>query len=181
MGEAVGDDAALAFLLQRVVADRAGGGQALFQIARFHAAAVLCGPDAGVAIGLQLEADRGGIALPLRTAALDLLHLVRRAEQVLDVMAEFVGDHVILREVTLGAEAIGQFVEEAGVEVDALVGRAVKRTHRRLRGAAARPSVLVEEGQARGAEALAALREDLFPSVFRRAERVAGGALVGVG
>ncbi|PAV67299.1 hypothetical protein WR25_26828 [Diploscapter pachys] len=108
---------------QRVVADRAGGGQALFQIARLHAAAVLRCPDASVAIGLQLEADRGGIALPFRTAALDLLHLVRRAEQVLDVMAKFVGDHVILREVTLGAEAIGQFVEEAGVEIDALAAR----------------------------------------------------------
>ena len=111
----------------------------------------------GIAIRLELEPDRQAVALAPAGARWTLLHLFRRAEQILDVMAEFVGDHIILREIALGAEAVGEFVEEAGVEIDALIGRAVERPHRRLRGAAARLAVAVDRRPASAREALARL------------------------
>ena len=53
------------------------------------------------------------------------------AEQVLHVMADLVRDDVGVGEVAAGLELGGQLVEEAQVEEDALVGRAVERSHRR--------------------------------------------------
>src|SRR2546428_795468 len=58
-------------------------------------------PDAGEAIGLQLDGDR---------RSLD-------PHQILDVMTELVGDDIRLREIARRAEASRQFVEEAQVEV----------------------------------------------------------------
>ena len=61
MGERVGDDVALCFLLQVVVADGGGGAKGRFQVAVLedvlHLLRVV-GPDAGVEVGLELEADR---------------------------------------------------------------------------------------------------------------------------
>src|SRR3569833_921351 len=57
VGEALGHDLAVAGLLQGVVADGGGGGQGAVDVARVHAAGALIavGPDAGVAVGLELQ------------------------------------------------------------------------------------------------------------------------------
>ena len=78
------------------------------------------------------------LRLGLGQALLRLVHLLRDAEQRLHVMADLVGDHVGLREVAGRAEAIAQVAVEVEIDVDLLVGRAVERTHRRLRRAAGR-------------------------------------------
>ena len=82
-------------------------------------------PHAGVTIGLQLEPDgwRGGSrTLP---AALHPLH---GADQVLDVMAEFMGQDVRLSCVAaLRVELAGQLIEEFEIEVDRGVGWAIER------------------------------------------------------
>ena len=62
MGEAFGNDLALRLALQRVVADRRGCFQPLFHVARLQQILVVRRPDAGVAIGLQLDPDLDGIA-----------------------------------------------------------------------------------------------------------------------
>src|SRR3546814_11932925 len=62
-GEAVGDDAALCLALERVVADRVGRGHAFLDIARIEPRTVHRAPDAGIAIGLEFEPDREGVAL----------------------------------------------------------------------------------------------------------------------
>ena len=96
------------------------------------------GPDAGEAVGLQLGADGAS----LRPAA--LTRTVQRPEQVLDVVPVLVRQHVGLGErPTLGAEARLQLVEEAEVDVDVLVGRAVERADLGARGAAARRTASV--------------------------------------
>ncbi len=107
-------------------------------------------------------------------------NLFGRSEQVLDMMAEFMRDHIILREIALGAEAVGQFVEEAGVQIDSLVGRAVERPHRRLRRAAARATIAAVEDQ-RGAWKRWPDCAKIVPSLLRGAEGVARGAAVGIG
>src|SRR3546814_2822818 len=86
--------------------------------------------------------------------------LARRAEQILDVMAEFVRDHVILREIALGAEAVLKLVEKARVEIDALIAGAVERPHRRLRRAAARLAVARVEDELGHLETLTGAGED---------------------
>ena len=54
------------------------------------------------------------------------------------MVAVLVGDHVALGErPALGAELVVQLVEEAEVEIDVLVGRAVERPDLGRRGAAA--------------------------------------------
>ena len=56
-------------------------------------------PDAGEAVGLQLDAHLHAVGLDLRAGrALRLLHLGQDAEQVLHVMADLVRDHIGLRE-----------------------------------------------------------------------------------
>ena len=87
------------------------------------------GPHPGIAIGLKL--DRDLLLVAVRSAA-------QLALEVLDVVADFVGDDIGLGEIARRAEAAAQFVEEGRVDVNALVGRAVERPHRRLRRAAAR-------------------------------------------
>ena len=64
---------------------------------------------------------------------LGILGFVERPHQVLDVMADFVSDDIGLGEIARRLEAARKLVEKLGVEIDLLVGRAVKRTHRRLR------------------------------------------------
>jgi hypothetical protein len=61
-------------------------------------------PDAGVAIGLQLDADLNLIALALAHAGLRGLRLVECAFQVLDVMADLMGDDIGLGEIARRSE-----------------------------------------------------------------------------
>src|SRR5829696_2574973 len=141
MGEAVRHDPALRLALQAVVADRRGGGQRLLDVAVVdHLAATggvgAVGPDAGKAVGLQLDPHRQGIGVALAHALLHLLGLGADAQKVLDVMADLMGDHVGLRELAGHAKAALQVVEEGEVEIDPLVGRAIERSHRRLADAA---------------------------------------------
>src|SRR5438094_10204544 len=80
-------------------------------------------PPAGEAGGLELN-PRG---LRVRSG------LREQAELVLHVVAVLVGDDVPLGErAALRAEALRQFLEEAQVEVDLLVLRAIERAHRGL-------------------------------------------------
>ncbi len=54
------------------------------------------------------------------------------------MVADLMGDDIGLGEIAGRSEAARQLVEEGGVDVDLLVGRAIEGPHRRLRRAAAR-------------------------------------------
>ena len=80
-------------------------------------------PDTRVAVGLQF----GAHAVTLRALGA-LLGAAERALQVLHVMAELVGDDVLLRQrATAGTELVDEHLEEVGVEVRRLVDGAVER------------------------------------------------------
>ena len=91
----------------------------------------------------------------LPAARCSLLRLGQDAEQVLHVMADLVRDHVGLRELArlaadvAAAESGRDLIEERGVEIDLLVGRAIERPHGGLRRAAAL-SVRSRRGRAPG-------------------------------
>ena len=150
VGEALGVDPALGLLLDAVVADRRGGGEALLEVAVLEDAARRrsSGPrrrrssrPAARAGPRARSRRRGSSGSPARTCLLD-------AELLLDVVADLVGDHVGLGEVAGRAEALAQLVEEAEVDVDLLVERAVEGAGRRARLAAARADAGGEEDEA---------------------------------
>ena len=101
-------------------------------------------PDAGQAVGLQLRPYRASLrAGPAGAAA-------QAAEQVLDVVPVLVRQHVGLREGTARRpEARAQLVEEAEVDVDLRVDRAVERADVRGRRPAAALCRAVEEHRLR--------------------------------
>ena len=102
-------------------------------------------PDSRVAIRLQLRPHRPALG------AAALLGPLERAEQILDVVAVLVREHVGLgKRAALGAEPRLELVEEAEVDVDLLVGGAVERADLRARVAAARLHRVRVEDRLRG-------------------------------
>src|SRR6516165_8169820 len=81
-------------------------------------------------------------------------------------MAKLVSDHVSLAELARRAQAIGQLVEEAQVDIDLLVRRAIKRTGSRLGGAAGRCRVVAEQNQFCVTIRNPCPRQDLLPSLL---------------
>ena len=81
-------------------------------------------------------------------------------------MADLVGDHIGLRELAGRAEAACQLVEEAEIEIDALIGRAIEGTHRCLADAALGPRGVAEQHELGLAILPAHLAEDITPYVF---------------
>ncbi len=165
VGERVRVDAAALLLLDPVVPDRRGRRQPFFDVAGLDEVVLRVGgvgPDAGKAVRLELEPHRElvgvvGVLLPLEV---DVLH---HAEEVLDVVAELVRDHVGPREVAGGAELLLQLVEEGEVEIDLAVAGTVERADRRRRRPAGGLRAIVEEDDHRRLVRRAALGEDLRP------------------
>ena len=99
MGEAVGHNPPLRPPLQRVVANRRGSPQRGLDITRLQQMPALIGlvrPDAGEAIGLQLDANLDSICLR-GTAADALLRRVRACQnffEFLDVMADLMRNYI---------------------------------------------------------------------------------------
>jgi hypothetical protein len=103
--EAVGRHASLR---QAIVADRRRGADALVDVAGVEQILLVGSdvPHAGEAIRRELELHRERIRAGSAPAALlRLLHLPIDAEQILDVMTDFVRDDVSLREITGRAES----------------------------------------------------------------------------
>src|SRR5581483_6536065 len=64
------------------------------------------------------------------------------------MMADLMGQHVSLCEIAGGAEPVFQFLKEAEIDINALVGRAIERACGRLGKAAARLHSVAEEHEA---------------------------------
>ncbi len=135
MGPGLGADLALEPLLDAVVADGGGGVEAVGDVLLGDPldqglAAVgtglgggVVGPQAGVAVGLELEADGAALG-PGGAAAAGPVH---RPGEVLDVVPVLVGQHVRLGErAAPGAEAALELPVEAEVDVDGAVPGAVE-------------------------------------------------------
>ncbi len=120
------------------------------------------GPDAGEAVGLQLEPDREVVGV-CRARGLLALDVVHDAEQVLHVVPELVGDHVGLSEVAGRGEPRAEVAEEPEIEIDLAVERAVERPRLRGADAATGPRGPVEEHEPRRLVLLARVREGRRP------------------
>lgn len=186
MGEFVGHDAADLHFLQMVVADGGGCVHGGIHVSFFQEIALLggVGPNSGVAIGLELDADGDGIG-HVRIVFDRLTDFLLGAYDFLHVVANFVSDHVGLGEFAGSAELIFQFVEEAEIEINLFVAGTVKRAGGRLREAASG----IDAAAIQNKFCMAIIRNDLCPGVLHvvKHERdeldfaLFGGALLGSG
>ena len=169
VGERVGHHRARGAPHHLVVADLCRRVQAGLDVAAIEPAAGLLRvmrPHARIAVGLQLEPHRQLVGLALADALLRGLHLLHRAQQVLDVVADLVGDDVGIGELARRLELLRQHPVEAEVDVDRLVVRAVERAGGGLAGAAGGRRRAVEHHELGRPVLRAALAEDLLPDVL---------------
>src|SRR6266446_7423752 len=166
--------------LQRVVADRGCRRQRRVDVTRFKEVRALLllavDPDARQAIRLQFDLHLQRVGFRL---AADLLlqprHARQDAEQVLDVMPGFMGDDVGCGELAgIARTAVKpslDLTEKSGIEKNRLVRRAVERSHRRLRHAAA-PAIgrVAKQHDFRTRIGLPAGLEDFAPAIVDLAE-----------
>lgn len=122
-------------LLEPVVADLAGRVEGLVDVARFHHLSSPIGvmrPQARKAVGLQLRHHREPVVRGLGDLAALGLQLSADPQQVLDVMADLVGNDIRLGKVARGVHLVLQVAVEGKVDVDLTVAGAVKGPHGRL-------------------------------------------------
>jgi hypothetical protein len=183
VGPRLGRHLALDALLDAVVADRRRGVErlpdvVLGELAEEPGALGVARPHAREAVGHELDADRAALGP-------DILRSVpEHAEQVLDVMAVLVGDHVALgKRPALRAEPLLQLVVEAQIEVYVRVEGAIEGPHGRRRRPAPRIDRAVVEHGLGGLIRLTGLGEGVVPVVLDavdEADDPAVLALVGV-
>jgi hypothetical protein len=170
VSEGVRYHAALALLLQIVITDGVSGIQRLLQISFLKPVMTLLGvvgPDTSKTVRLQFLPDQQAIvALHLGSALTCGLHLLRHAEQGLDMVADLMGNHIGLGEIAGDRKARGHFIEELQIEIHLPVARAIERTDRRIGEAAGRADATAKEHQRRVAILLAGLLEQRAPSIF---------------
>ena len=159
----------MALLLQRVVTNFGGGVHGGFDVAVFQNLPCALGvvrPNTGKAIGLQLQLDRQLVVLHLADAPALAIDLLADAQQVLHVVADFVGNHIRLRKLARRAEFVFQRLVKAEVDVDLLVGRAIKRAHCRLALAASGRGGTAKQHQLGLLVLGTALAKDIAPDIF---------------
>ena len=131
MGEGFRDGKALALFLQSVVPDRRCCAKCFLDIAGlddlFGSLSVMQ-HHTGVEVRLQFEANRRIVRFHLATSLANLVHFVRLSRQFLDVMADFVCNHVGLRKVAGGTQLPIQLRKERSVQIHFFVGGAIERT-----------------------------------------------------
>ena len=87
-------------------------------------------------------------------------------EQFLHVVTDFVRQYIGLCELAWSSEAVAQFLEEAEIDIDLLVGGAVKGSGLGLGAAASGLREVAEEHQFGVAVRRACLRQKLLPGVL---------------
>ena len=137
MSKGVWVDVASLVALEGVVADLAGGVEGFFYVACFEEVAPsgAVGPYACKAVCLQFLGDGELVGVCLAHATLGGADLVGDAEQVLYVVADFVGDDVGLGKVAGGTELVLETAVEVKIYIDLLVGGAVEGADGSLGGA----------------------------------------------
>ena len=168
MRERVGHNITLTFALQAIIAHRAGRRQRFFDIANVQQPSLLSvvRPHAGQKISLQFEPNRKLIGFGFAHSALRAIHLIHRAEQVLDMMTNFVRDYVGCGKITRRAESGLQLLKERQIDIELLISGAVERTHRGTGAATGRTNLIPEQHERRFAILSPELGEDLAPLIF---------------
>ena len=183
MGEAFLVDGAAGATLEGIVAHGCGGIDGFGNVTGIEPAACLLrmvGPDAGIAVGLQLQPDRQGVVAALVHASAGFFHLLQRAGEVLHVVAHLVGDDIGLGRVTGRAQLVLQHPVEGQVDVDLAVARAVEGAGSGDAHAAGRLGAAGKQHETRWCVAGAIGCEDLRPDILGAGQHHGDEALAGV-
>jgi hypothetical protein len=112
--------------LERIVADLSRGIQCGLDVAGLETPALLLlgtvGPHSREAVRLQLESNTRAVGATPRSL------LLKNPELVLHMMPHFVGDDIGVGELPWRTELLAHQIEEAEIQIDDLVLRAVERT-----------------------------------------------------
>ena len=133
MGEGFRHHIALRLLLEVVVPDLRGAVKRILYVAFFQGLILLVivhRPDSGVVVGLKFQPDADRVRLGFADFSHLLMSLPERAEKVLDMMTDLMGDHVSVGQVAVRSDLPLHRGEEAEVDIDALVGGTVERPYR---------------------------------------------------
>ena len=176
MGKAVGNDVALSLFLQTVVADGFGGKHGFLNVFGFEDIVVdgVVSPNTGETVGLQFEFDGKGIGLFFADLLLHFVDFRQNAEQVLNVMADFMGNNVGKRGIAGGFELGAHVFVETQIQINFLVAWAVKWTHGRLACTAGGGRTAFIQHHGCRCVALAVLLEIFAPCFFRIGKDDAG-------
>lgn len=166
------DVTATAFL-QRVVADGSRGRHGLFDVSVFDDAVFffrMVQHHSGKEVRLQFQANRILVVFDLGNLLTNLIELIGVAKQVLNVVTDFVSDHVGLSEIPRCTELASQLAEEGCVEINFFIGRAIERSRAAAGHAASTVDLVFEQNQRWFFVVAARLCEQIRPNVFRICE-----------
>ena len=171
--ECLGLDVTATAFLQRVVADGSRGRHGLFDVAVFDDAVFffrMVQHHSGKEVRLQFQANRILVVFDLGNLLTNLIELIGVAKQVLNVVTDFVGDHVGLSKVPRCTELASQLAEEGCVEINLFIGRAIERTRAAAGHAASTVDLVFEQDQRRFLVFATGLRKQIRPNIFRVSE-----------
>jgi hypothetical protein len=128
MGKAIRRNCASRHLLQMIVSNRRGGTKTISHVGLVDLAALgrSVSPDTCQTVSLELQHD-GELIPRLRIARLKLTHAILDAEDVLDVVAQLMSDHIRLSKVSRASADAVKLIPETEIDIDLLVGRAIER------------------------------------------------------
>src|SRR5205823_11677654 len=167
MGEGLGVDATGRRALNAIVAHRRRGVQPFLNVSLMEQTTLLgrVPPDAGEAIGLQLEPNGDGICIA-GILALQATRLRVDAQKMLYMMPELVRQDISLREITGRTKAALKLVVEGEIDVHLLIERTIERAHRRLGSSTSGLCDVAEEHELRVIVRHASLSENRAPCVL---------------
>jgi hypothetical protein len=168
-----GNDAAACSPLENVITYCRRGVQPFFDVACLEQMAGLIRmvtPDAGQAVSLELEPDTQFVGFRFTHLLLPGGYLVRDTEQILDMVAYFVSDHVSLGKIARRPETLVKLTKERQIEIDFRVPGTVERTCGGRAESARRAHAVREKNKPRLLITAAHSSEYFVPGVFRAAE-----------
>ena len=169
MGERIGNDVSLCLFLQTIVTNHAGRVKCFVNVTRFEDMAHLLGvmgPDTGQTIRLQLHENGKLVSIPFGNLATQRVHFAGDPEKGLDMVADFVGDNICLREITRGMHPVFEILEKGQIDIEFPVTRTIKGPRGRLGISAGRFHGPSEKHQRRFFIGSAHSPEQLTPDVL---------------
>lgn len=112
--------------LQPIVSNRGCGVQPSFEIPRLDQLALsfrMVSPDTGQTVGLQFHSNRQGVGFRFRRTPAKPMHVLCDAEQILNMVSHFMGNHIGLGEIAGGVEPLGHLVEKREIQIHLPVAR----------------------------------------------------------
>ena len=125
--------------LQIIIADLLGGVQSLLQITGLQHALDKRRPNPGQTIRLQLDTHGNGVAVGLAALGANSVGLTQDPQLVLHMMGHLMGNELGGGKIAPRTQLLLHHCKKRGVQIGALICRAIKRTGTGTAAATSRP------------------------------------------